>query len=101
MIEQVRSFNRIVTQSIGALEDRYLASRLPLGEARLVWEIGEGGRDVRELRERPRLRIPEPALALARAPRTRTRAPGRRRPTRPHGGSHGRGPPRARAPRPA
>ena len=51
MIEQVRSFNRIVTQSVGALEDRYLASRLPLGEARLVWEIGEMGRDVRELRE--------------------------------------------------
>jgi DNA-binding MarR family transcriptional regulator/GNAT superfamily N-acetyltransferase len=52
MIEQVRSFNRIVTQSAGALEDRYLASRLPLGEARLLWEIGEDGRDVRELRER-------------------------------------------------
>src|SRR3954453_9365102 len=52
MIERVRSFNRIVTQSVGALEDRYLASRLPLGEARLLWEIGEDGRDVRELRER-------------------------------------------------
>lgn len=52
MIEQVRSFNRLVTQSIGALEDRYLSRRLPLGEARLLWEIGEAGRDVRDLRAR-------------------------------------------------
>jgi DNA-binding MarR family transcriptional regulator/N-acetylglutamate synthase-like GNAT family acetyltransferase len=52
MIEQVRSFNRIVTQSVGALEDRYLSRRLPLGEARILWEIGPDGRDVRELRAR-------------------------------------------------
>jgi DNA-binding MarR family transcriptional regulator/GNAT superfamily N-acetyltransferase len=52
MIEQVRSFNRIVTQSVGALEDHYLSRRLPLGEARVLWEIGAGGCDVRELRAR-------------------------------------------------
>lgn len=52
MIEQVRSFNRLVTESVGALEDRYLSRRLPLGEARLLWEIGEAGRDVRDLRAR-------------------------------------------------
>lgn len=51
MLEQVRSFNRVVTQSVGALQDRYLARRLPLGEARLLWEIGDGC-DVRELRRR-------------------------------------------------
>jgi DNA-binding MarR family transcriptional regulator/GNAT superfamily N-acetyltransferase len=50
-IEQVRSFNRVVTQSVGALHDHYLSRRLPLGEARLLYEIGDGC-DVRTLRER-------------------------------------------------
>jgi DNA-binding MarR family transcriptional regulator/GNAT superfamily N-acetyltransferase len=51
MLEQVRSFNRLVTQSIGALQDHYLSRKLPLGEARVLWEVGEGC-DVRELRAR-------------------------------------------------
>jgi len=51
MLEQVRSFNRVVTQSIGALHDHYLSGDLPLGEARVLWEVGEGC-DVRELRAR-------------------------------------------------
>src|SRR5438477_6099417 len=51
-IEQVRSFNRVVVQSVGALEDRYLSRRLPLGEARVLWEIGPDGCDVRRLRAR-------------------------------------------------
>src|SRR5262249_55404487 len=51
MLEQVRSFNRVVTQSIGALQDRYLSRRLPLGEARVLWEVGDGC-DVRDLRAR-------------------------------------------------
>jgi DNA-binding MarR family transcriptional regulator/GNAT superfamily N-acetyltransferase len=51
MVAQVRSFNRLVTQSVGALEDRYLARSLPLGEARVLWEVGDGC-DVRELRAR-------------------------------------------------
>jgi len=51
MLGQVRSFNRVVTQSIGALHDHYLSCNLPLGEARLLWEVGDGC-DVRELRAR-------------------------------------------------
>jgi DNA-binding MarR family transcriptional regulator/ribosomal protein S18 acetylase RimI-like enzyme len=50
MIAQVRRFNRIVTQRVGALDDRFLASNHPLGEARVLWEIGPNGRDVRSLR---------------------------------------------------
>ena len=50
MVEQVRRFNRIVTQRIGALNDRFLARDHSLGEARLLWEIGTEGRDVRSLR---------------------------------------------------
>ena len=49
-ISQVRRFNRIVTQRVGALNDRFLARNRPLGEARLLWEIGVQGRDVRSLR---------------------------------------------------
>ena len=52
MIEQVRSFNRLVTQSVGALHDHYLSRSLPLGEARVLWEIGPEGCDVRTLRAR-------------------------------------------------
>jgi DNA-binding MarR family transcriptional regulator/N-acetylglutamate synthase-like GNAT family acetyltransferase len=50
LISQVRRFNRIVTQRVGALNDRFLARDRPLGEARLLWEIGADGRDVRSLR---------------------------------------------------
>ena len=39
MIQQVRRFNRIVTQRVGALNDRFLARDRSLGEARLLWEI--------------------------------------------------------------
>ncbi|WP_116947606.1 MarR family winged helix-turn-helix transcriptional regulator [Jiangella endophytica] len=49
MVAQVRRFNRVVTQQVGALNDRFLARDRPLGESRLLWEIGEG-RDVRSLR---------------------------------------------------
>ena len=49
---QVRSFNRTVTQRIGALEDAFLARGRPLGESRVLWEIGEAGCDVRRLRAR-------------------------------------------------
>jgi DNA-binding MarR family transcriptional regulator/GNAT superfamily N-acetyltransferase len=52
MVSQVRRFNRIVTQRVGALDDRFLARGRPLGAARVLWEIGEGGREVRALRER-------------------------------------------------
>jgi ribosomal protein S18 acetylase RimI-like enzyme/DNA-binding MarR family transcriptional regulator len=49
MVSQVRSFNRTVTQRVGALNDRFLARDRSLGEARVLWEIGDG-RDVRSLR---------------------------------------------------
>ena len=42
-VGQVRSFNRLVTQRVGALNDRYLSRDRPLGEARLLWEIGGDG----------------------------------------------------------
>src|SRR5947209_2308598 len=51
-VSQVRSFNRLITQRVGALDDRYLARSRPLGEARLLWEIGVEGCDVRKLRSR-------------------------------------------------
>jgi DNA-binding MarR family transcriptional regulator/GNAT superfamily N-acetyltransferase len=50
MIAQARRFNRIVTQRVGALNDRFLARDRSLGEARVLWEIGVEGRDVRSLR---------------------------------------------------
>src|SRR5471030_152927 len=51
-VEQVRSFNRLVTERVGALNDHYLARDRPLGEARVLWEIGRAGCDVRTLRSR-------------------------------------------------
>jgi DNA-binding MarR family transcriptional regulator len=51
-VGQVRSFNRLVTQRVGALNDHYLSRGRPLGEARLLWEIGQDGSDVRQLRAR-------------------------------------------------
>src|SRR3954471_21119542 len=52
MVEQVRRFNRTVTQRVGALNDRFLARGRPLAEARLLWEIGPEGCEVRALRAR-------------------------------------------------
>ncbi|QRM29674.1 helix-turn-helix domain-containing GNAT family N-acetyltransferase [Microvirga sp. VF16] len=54
-IEQVRRFNRIVTQHVGALEDSYLQRGRPLGQARLLHEIGPDGIEVRILRDRLKL----------------------------------------------
>src|SRR5215813_3535963 len=51
-IDQVRRFNRVVAERIGALEDHFLGRSRPLGEARLLWEIGPAGADVRDLRGR-------------------------------------------------
>ncbi|WP_369216794.1 GNAT family N-acetyltransferase [Streptomyces flavofungini] len=51
-IQQVRRFNRTVTERVGVLHDRYLGGDRPVGEARLLWQIGDEGRDVRGLRER-------------------------------------------------
>jgi DNA-binding MarR family transcriptional regulator/GNAT superfamily N-acetyltransferase len=51
-VEQVRRFNRVVTARVGALNDRFLGRPRPLGEARLLWEIGLDGCEVRLLRSR-------------------------------------------------
>jgi DNA-binding MarR family transcriptional regulator/GNAT superfamily N-acetyltransferase len=51
-IAQVRRFNRTVAERIGALNERYMGRGRPLGEARVLWEIGPDGRDVASLRAR-------------------------------------------------
>ncbi|HTI82863.1 MAG TPA: bifunctional helix-turn-helix transcriptional regulator/GNAT family N-acetyltransferase [Acetobacteraceae bacterium] len=51
-MQQVRRFNRLVIQRTGALETSYLRRGRPLGEARLLFEIGPDGADVRTLRTR-------------------------------------------------
>ena len=48
----MRSFNRTTTERNGALSDEFLGRKRPLGQARLLWEIGRAGADVRELRAR-------------------------------------------------
>jgi DNA-binding MarR family transcriptional regulator/GNAT superfamily N-acetyltransferase len=50
-IALVRSFNRLVTRQVGALNDRYLGRR-PLGELRVLFEIGPGGATPRDIRAR-------------------------------------------------
>jgi DNA-binding MarR family transcriptional regulator/GNAT superfamily N-acetyltransferase len=52
MVEQVRRFNRTVTQRVGALDDHFAGRDRPLGEARVLWEIGADGCEVRALRGR-------------------------------------------------
>lgn len=52
MVDQVRRFNRVVTERAGALNDHFLGRGRPLGEARLLWEIGVDGCEVRLLRAR-------------------------------------------------
>jgi DNA-binding MarR family transcriptional regulator/GNAT superfamily N-acetyltransferase len=52
MIDQVRRFNRTVSQRIGSLDDAFMSRDRPLGQARVLWEIGPDGCDVRLLRSR-------------------------------------------------
>ncbi|HEY6276716.1 MAG TPA: bifunctional helix-turn-helix transcriptional regulator/GNAT family N-acetyltransferase [Streptosporangiaceae bacterium] len=52
MVGQIRSFNRTVTQRVGALSDAFLGRDRPLGPARLLWEIGPDSSEVRSLRTR-------------------------------------------------
>jgi len=52
LVDQIRSFNRVVTQRVGALDDRYLGRNRPLGQDRVLWEIGTEGCEVRALRSR-------------------------------------------------
>src|ERR1041384_2025704 len=52
MVARVRRFNRTVTQRVGALDDEFLARGRPLGQARVLWEIGPDGAEVAALRAR-------------------------------------------------
>lgn len=55
LVEWVRSFNRTVTEWVGALNDHFLGRDHSLGEAPLLWEIGgerDEGAEIRELRGR-------------------------------------------------
>ena len=51
-IAEVRRFNRLVTQRAGALDDHFLGRDRPLGESRVLFEIGPRGTDLRDLRSR-------------------------------------------------
>ncbi|MCL5996192.1 MAG: helix-turn-helix domain-containing GNAT family N-acetyltransferase [Chloroflexi bacterium] len=51
-VQQIRSFNRTLTERVGALDDRFLGRARPIGEARLLWEIGVEGSEIRALRGR-------------------------------------------------
>jgi DNA-binding MarR family transcriptional regulator len=51
-VQQVRAFNRTVVERIGALSDEFLGRGRPMGESRIVWEIGLEGAEIRELRAR-------------------------------------------------
>jgi DNA-binding MarR family transcriptional regulator/GNAT superfamily N-acetyltransferase len=48
----LRRFNRTYTQRIGALDESFLGTGRPLGQSRLLFEIGDSGATVRELRDR-------------------------------------------------
>src|SRR5215210_6262499 len=50
-VARVRSFNRLVTSQAGALNDRY-GGRRPLGQGRVLYEIGPGGASLRDVRAR-------------------------------------------------
>src|SRR3954462_10812390 len=52
MVDQVRRFNRTVTERVGALNANFLARDRPLAEARVLWEIGPDGCEVGTLRAR-------------------------------------------------
>jgi len=51
-IARVRSFNRTVTQQVGALAGGFLGRKRSLGACRLLFEIGAGSIEVRQLRAR-------------------------------------------------
>jgi GNAT superfamily N-acetyltransferase/DNA-binding MarR family transcriptional regulator len=50
-IDLVRSFNRLVIRQVGVLDDPYMGRR-PLGECRVMYEIGVDGATARDVRAR-------------------------------------------------
>ena len=76
-VERLRHFHRSVTERVGALESEYLGRGRPLGESRVLWEIGPSGADVRSLRGRlALLRQRHPVAALGSCDAGRDRAHG-------------------------
>ena len=57
--EVVRRFNRTYTQAIGALDESFLGLGLPLGPARMVFEVGGAADGVTVLELRRRLGEPD------------------------------------------
>lgn len=51
-VETVRRFHRLVTQRAGALEEHFLGRERPLGQSRVLFEIGREGATLRALRAR-------------------------------------------------
>src|SRR5215471_5397484 len=51
-IDDVRRFNRMVTQRVGALNDHFLSRDRSLAMSRLLWEIGTEGGEIVMLRSR-------------------------------------------------
>src|SRR4051794_18707444 len=51
-VAQIRRFNRMVTQRVGALDDHFASRERPLAMSRLLWEIGTEGGEVVMLRSR-------------------------------------------------
>jgi len=51
-VRKVRSFNRTVSQRIGTLNENFLGRNRPLGESRVLYEIGRNGVEVRTIRAR-------------------------------------------------
>ena len=43
LIEEIRVFNRFYTQRLGTLNERLLDSQLSLTQARVLWELAQGG----------------------------------------------------------
>lgn len=50
-VNQVRRFNRAVSQYVGALESNFLGRDRPLGACRVLFEVGRRGIEIRELRD--------------------------------------------------
>ncbi|MBO6947647.1 MAG: MarR family transcriptional regulator [Rhodospirillales bacterium] len=51
-IDHIRRFNRAITLRMGTLDDSFLNLGRPFGEARLLYEIGPDGAEIRDLRAR-------------------------------------------------
>lgn len=51
-VAQVRHFNRLITQRIGVLDNAFLGRNRTLAASRLLFEIGDAGASLRDLRNR-------------------------------------------------